>query len=227
MKMMELCAEERPREKMISAGPSGLSNGELLAIVLRNGSKGESALELARRLLESCGSLAGLFNKTADWLKSFDGVGPCKSAEILAVFELGKRFMEESSGATKTPIVTARMVFDLVSPRLKGLAHEETRVLFLNAGNYLLSQEQIGVGDGVSTIIDVPRILRLALEKKASGMILIHNHPTGNPRPSEADIETTKSLRTALNALGLSLLDHVIVSDRKFFSFADDSLYEA
>lgn len=212
---------------MIASGPSGLSNGELLAIVLRNGSKGESALELARRLLESGGSLAGLFNKTADWLKSFDGVGPCKSAEILAVFELGKRFMEESSGATKTPIVTARMVFDLVAPRLKGLAHEETRALFLNAGNYLLSQEQIGIGDGASTIIDVPRILRLALEKKASGMILIHNHPTGNPHPSKADIETTKSLKTALNALGLNLLDHVIVSDRKFFSFADDSLYEA
>lgn len=227
MKMLELCTEERPREKLIASGPSGLSNGELLAIVLRNGSKGESALELARRLLDAAGSLAGLFNKSTDWLSSFDGVGPCKSAEIIAVFELGKRFMEEASGASNAPIVTARMVFDLVAPRLKGLAHEETRALFLNAGNYLLSQEQIGIGDGASTIIDVPRILRLALEKKASGMILIHNHPTGNPHPSKADIETTKSLKTALNALGLNLLDHVIVSDRKFFSFADDSLYEA
>lgn len=227
MKMKDLIKSERPREKMISCGPSGMSNGELLSIILRNGSRNESALDLSRRLLYESGSLAGLFNESSDWLRSFKGIGPCKSAEIMAAFELGKRFMEEASGVTQKPIVTAQMVFDLVAPRLKGLHHEESRALFLNAKNYLLSQEQIGVGDGSSTIIDVPRILRLALERKASGLILIHNHPTGNPSPSEADIETTKSLRSALNALGLCLLDHIIISDRKFFSFADDSLYEA
>lgn len=210
----------------MALGPSGLSNGELVAILLRNGTAEESALDLARKLLgEAGGSLAGLFNMTADRMKAIPGIGPCKAAEVMAAFELGKRFMEESSGISDKPLVSARSVYELAAPRMKGLGHEEIRVLFLNRQNRMMAQEQIGIGDSGSTVLDIPRILRHALERKASAIILIHNHPAGNPRPSNADLEMTKSLRTALNTIGISLLDHIIVADCQFFSFADNRLY--
>jgi len=227
MKIKDICISERPREKMIALGAAGLSNGELLAIILRNGSKDESALELSRRLLEKCdGKLGRLFNMTPQQLSSVKGIGPCKAAEVMSAFELGKRFLEENSGVGESPVVSARMVYDILAPRLKGIGHEECRVLFLNSGNRLICQEQICVGNSGETAVDVPRILRRALDLHASGTILVHNHPAGNPRPSVADIELTKVLKTALNALSLSLLDHIIISDGKFFSFADDRLYE-
>ncbi|MCQ2182352.1 MAG: DNA repair protein RadC [Bacteroidales bacterium] len=227
MKIKEINESERPREKMISMGPSGLSNGELLAVILRNGTKDESVLDLARRILSNCDDRLGrLFSMTPQQLGVIKGIGPCKAAEVMAVFELGKRFLEESSGVGDCPVVSARMVYDLLAPRLKGIGHEECRVLFLDSRNRLISQEQICVGNAGETAIDVPRILRRALDMRASGAILVHNHPAGNPKPSVADIELTKTLKAALNALSLSLLDHVIISDDRFFSFAEDRLYE-
>ena len=225
--MKDICENERPREKMMSLGPEGLSNGELLAIILRNGTREESALDLSRKMLElSEGKLIGLFNMPAERLKSISGIGPCKAAGILAAFELGKRFLEESSEIQEKPIVSARMVYTAMIPRLKGVRHEQVWALFLNSFNYLLSAEQIGIGNSGATVLDVPRVLRMALDKCAENVILVHNHPTGNPRPSKADLEMTESLRTALNAIGLSLLDHVIISDRRFFSFSEDRMYE-
>lgn len=210
----------------MSLGPGGLSNGELLAILLRNGTAGESVIELARKLLEEAGGrLTWLFNMTPERMRSVPGIGPCKSAEVMAAFELGKRFMEESSGLSDSPIVSARSVYELTAPRMKGLSHEETRVLFLNGHNCLLAQERIGIGDSSATILDIPRLLRLAIERRASGVILIHNHPSGNPLPSDADLEMTKSLKLSLNSLGISLIDHIIVSDCRFFSFSDNRTY--
>lgn len=212
---------------MISNGAAGMSNGELLAIILRSGTREESAIDLSRRLLERCDNrLVRLFNMTPRQLEAVKGIGPCKSAEVMAAFELGKRFLEESSGAGECPVVSARMVFDLLAPRLKGMGHEECRVLFLNGTNRMISQEKICVGNAGETAIDVPRILRRALDLGAAGTILVHNHPSGNPRPSLADIEMTKTLKTAMNSLSLNLLDHVIISDDRFFSFAEDRLYE-
>lgn len=226
MKMKDMCASERPREKMMGLGPSGLSNGELLAILLRSGTTEESALDVARKLLgEAGGRLADLFNMTAERMRSVPGIGPCKAAEVMAAFELGKRFMEESTGISDKPLVSARAVYDLTAPRMKGLGHEEIRVLFLNRANRLMAQEQVGIGDSGSTVLDIPRILRHALEHRAAAVILIHNHPAGNPNPSSADLEMTKSLKNALNTIGISLLDHIIVSDCLFFSFADNRLY--
>jgi len=227
MKIKDISQSERPREKMISKGAAGMSNGELLAIILRSGTREESAIELARRLLETCDNrLVRLFNMTSRQLEAVKGIGPCKSAEVMAAFELGKRFMEESSGAGDCPVVSSRMVYDLLAPRLKGMGHEECSVLFLNGANRMISRERICVGNAGETSIDVPRILRRALDIGAAGAILVHNHPSGNPRPSLADIEMTKTLKTALNTLNLSLLDHVIISDDRFFSFAEDRLYD-
>lgn len=227
MKIKEIDRKERPREKMISFGAAGMSNGELLAIILRNGTMEVSAIELARKLLEICGGRLGrLFNMSIGELRKIHGIGPCKAAEIVAAFELGKRFIEENSGVEERPLVSARMVYDYIAPRMKGLGHEECRVLFLNGRNRLISHEQICIGNSSETAIDVPRILRRAIDQNASSAILVHNHPSGNPKPSLADIEMTKSLKSALDTLSMSLLDHVIISDNRFFSFAEDRLYE-
>ena len=158
---------------------------------------------------------------------SLPGIGPGKASSVLAAFELGRRFLQEESSAVKTPMLTARQVYDRMIPQLKGLPHEECWILFLNDYNYLLGMHQVSSGGGNSTVIDKRQIIRIALDKGASSLILVHNHPTGNPTPSRADIKQTDSLRKGISAVGLTLLDHVVIADDSFFSFADDRCYSA
>lgn len=228
MKIKDLSADERPREKMLARGAGSLSDGELLAVLLRSGNRDESALDLARRLLSlSGGRLGTLFNLSQDKLCSLPGIGPCKAGSILAAFELGRRFLQEESSVVKTPLLTARQIYDRMIPQLKGLPHEECWILFLNEHNYLLDRIRVSSGGGSSTVIDIRQIIRIALDKGAASLILVHNHPTGNPTPSQADIRNTDDLRRGVGAVGLVLLDHVVVSDDSFFSFADDRMYQA
>lgn len=223
--MKELCEAERPREKMLALGPASLGNGELLAILLRNGTRKESALDLAQRMLAGCdGHLSELFNLSSDKLRKIPGIGPCKACSVQAALELGRRFLQEESSVVRKTVSDAGSVYDIMIPKLKGLRHEECWVLFLNAHNYLISSEMITKGSTVSTIIDIGQIVRKALDKSATGIILVHNHPTGNPHPSKADVEQTDALHTACKALGIDLLDHVIVSDGRYFSFSDDKM---
>lgn len=222
MKIKELCASERPREKMLSAGADRLGNGELLAILLRSGNRGVSALELAQRLLAMCeGRLGNLFNMGYGRMCSLPGIGAGKASAVMAALELGRRFMREESSILKKPIVTARSVFEMMLPALKGLRHEECWLLLLNDSNYLIRQVKVTSGGGRSTVIDVRQVIRIAIDLNASGMILVHNHPSGNPRPSEADIRQTELLHKAAGTCGLDLTDHVIVCDDCFFSFSD------
>ena len=227
MKIHELCEDERPREKMIAAGPSALSNPELLAVLLRGGTPQDNVLEVARKLLSLAdGSLTRLFNMTGDRMRTVSGIGPCKAATLQAAMELGRRFMTETSGVRKKAIVSARMVFDLMIPRLKGAGYEECWILFLNAHNYLIGKEMLSSGGTTSTTFDVGKAIRMSLDRNATGIILTHNHPTGNPHPSREDLKQTEALHKACSAVGISLLDHVIVSDDCFFSCADDRLYQ-
>lgn len=226
MKIKDLCESERPREKMMRFGVASLSDGELIAVLLRSGNRTDSAIDLAQRLLAmSEGRLTGLFNLPSSKMYSIPGIGAVKVASVLAAFELGKRFMAEGSGIRKKPIVSARMVFDIMLPVLKGLKHEECWVLFLNDSSYLLSKSRVTSGGGRSTVIDVRQVVRLALDRSASGIILVHNHPSGNPHPSNADITQTDALHKASGACGLDLLDHVVVCDDSFFSFSEDRMY--
>ena len=228
MKIKDLSADERPREKMLARGAGSLSDGELLAVLLRNGSRDESALELARRLLALAGGRLGvLFNLSQDKLRSLPGIGPCKAASVIAAFELGRRFLQEESSFVKTPLVNPRQIYDRMIPQLKGLPHEECWVLFLSEHQYLLDRIRASSGGGSSTVIDVRQIIRIALDKGASSLILVHNHPNGDPTPSRADIRHTDILRRGVSAVGLVLLDHVVVADDSFFSFADDRKYQA
>ncbi len=225
MKIKDLNADERPREKMLSRGPGALSDGELLAVLLRSGTREGSALDLARQLLDLAGGrLGALFNLPCEKMYTLPGVGPGKAACVIAAFELGRRFLQEESSVVKTPLVTARGVWELMIPRLKGLQHEECWVLLLNDHNYLLDKILATSGGGRNTVIDVRQIVRMGLDRYASSVILVHNHPSGNPTPSRADISQTDAVRKAVRSVGLELLDHVVVCDDCFFSFSDDKM---
>lgn len=226
MKITDLSADERPREKLLARGAGSLSNGELLAVLLRSGNPGTSALDLARQLLALAdGRLGRLFNLSQDKMYTLTGIGPGKAASILAAFELGRRFLQEESSSVKTPLLSSRQVYEQMIPRLKGLPHEECWVLLLNEHACLVGRIKASSGGSDSTVIDVRQVIRMALDKRASSLILVHNHPSGNPRPSRADIRQTETVRKGVSAVGLTLRDHVVVADGAFFSFADERTY--
>ena len=226
MGIKDLRADERPREKMLARGAGSLSDGELVAVLLHSGSRDRSALDLARQLLDLAdGRLCVLFNLPRDKMLSLPGIGPGKAASVLAALELGRRFLQEQSSVVKRPILTARQVHEQMLPRLKGLSHEECWVLFLNDHQYLVGQVRVSSGGSNSTTFDIRQIIRMALDRNASALILIHNHPSGNPTPGPADIRRTEELRQGVSAVGLKLLDHVVVADDCCFSFADDRMY--
>ena len=223
MKMKDMSEGERPREKMIERGVSALSDGELLAVLLRGGNRDESALDLARKLLSLAeGRLGTLSSLSFDRIMSITGIGECKAASVMAAFELGRRFTSDRSALGRKSLTTAKMVFELMEPVYKGLGHEECWVLFLNSHNHVISRMRMSVGGSDMTTIDVKQIVRAGIEKGAEGIILTHNHPGGNPRPSEADIRQTEALHVAAASCSMSLLDHVIICDGCYFSFSED-----
>ena len=223
MKMMDMSAGERPRERMLAQGAGVLSDGELLAVILRGGTASESALDLARRLLGECGgSLSGLSAMPVDRMLEIPGIGACKAAGIVAALELGRRFIREETLQPGLPVTGPAAVYEMMLPELKGLDHEECWAIFLDRSNRVLSRERLTSGGTASTVIDVRNIVHRALRKGAEGIILVHNHPGGNPHPSVEDIKNTASLRKAASACQLSLVDHVIFCDSSWFSFSED-----
>ena len=241
MLIKEIVVADRPREKLLSKGVEALGDGELLAVLLRCGNAGEGAQELAQRLLRSSGGLVALSALSARELCGLPGLGPAKAATLLAAFELGRRFLSEGvvtsqpsslsdlsqAFSSHRPILTPRMAYDLMLPLLKGRRNEECWVLFLNVSNYPVGRERVSTGGWNSTTIDVREIVRLALGYRAAGIILVHNHPGGNPRPSQADIRYTEILRKSLSVFDISLQDHVVISDARFFSFSEDRMLSA
>ncbi|MBQ2104717.1 MAG: DNA repair protein RadC [Bacteroidales bacterium] len=228
MKIKELCESERPREKMLSGGAEALSSGELLAVLLRTGSSGKNVLELSQEIL-SCanGSLITLSGMSLGHLLEIDGMGKGKAATIMACFELGRRLFAERSAINKTPITSPKKVFELIIPTMLGLDHEECWVIFLNTAQYCTGMQRLSSGGQSATIVDVKEVIRLALERKAAHIVLTHNHPSGNPRPSQEDLRQTAALKKALTPMGIGLIDHVIVCDDCYFSFSDDATSSA
>lgn len=222
MKIKELVPSERPREKMLERGAEALSDCELLAVLLLTGVVGKSALEIARELyIASGGSLSSLFAMSPQELLASPGIGKYKAASLIAAFELGRRFIAEETDVVHKPILTGRMVYDIMIPGMKGLRKEECWVLFLSTSNYLLGKTRVSTGGLESTVIDIKHVVKAALDRNASAIILVHNHPGGNPRPSRADIQQTDKLKQAAAAFDLHLLDHIIICDDCFFSFED------
>ena len=228
MKIRELCETERPREKMLIKGAAALSEAELLAVLLRSGTRECGAVDLANKLLALAeGSLVRLFSMTLPDLKQITGIGSEKACSVMAACELGRRFLEEEVKNDSVPLNTARRVYELMIPSMKGMAHEEFWVLFLNKQNRLLAKQKLSSGGMDSTVIDNRMVMQAALQRNAAAIILVHNHPSGEPRPSHGDINMTQVLNKACKSFGIHLLDHVVLSDSSFFSFADDRLYGA
>ena len=227
MKIKELCMDERPREKMMQKGADSLSNAELLAILLRTGTERMNVIDVARELLKrGGGKLNGVAEMGVERLCDVDGIGPGKAVTLAAAFELGRRVASEPIIESRTAISSPKIVFRAMLPIMRGLDHEECWVIYLNRANYMIAREKISSGGLDSTTLDSRDIARKALEKKASGLIITHNHPSGSALPGTADINATKQLEMTLKTCGISLLDHVIIAEDSYYSFADEQIVE-
>ena len=225
MKLSDYSADERPREKMLSRGPGALGTSELLAILLRTGTREHNVVDLAHQLLASAdGSLIKLCSTPLDALCRIPGIKRDKAATLLAAFELGRRFLSEASWLPATPITQPEQIYRMMIPRMKGMSHEECWIILLNKAQLPIAKERMTLGGSDTTTIVIKDILKRALEHRAHGLVLIHNHPSGNPYPSANDITYTKALQRAAQAVDLTLYDHIIVADDSYYSFTDDEM---
>lgn len=217
--------DDRPREKLMLKGKHALSNAELLAILLGSGSRSRSAVDLAKEILRSVdNNLKELGKVSIDELISrFHGVGEAKAITIAAAMELGRR-----RGLTeiknRPEIRGSRDAYNVLAPLLADLHHEEFWVLMLNRGNQVLKRIQVSLGGVSGTVVDAKIVFKKALAIPASAIILCHNHPSGNLRPSKPDIEITKKIKAGAELIDIKVLDHLIISERGYFSFADEGM---
>ncbi len=216
--------DDRPREKLLQKGKLSLSDSELIAILLGSGSKNESAVELAKKMLAaSKNSLNELGKLSVKQLCDFKGIGPAKAVGIVAALELGRRRRLEEALEQKK-ISSSSSVYEIMQPIIGELPHEEFWILYLNNNNKVIEQFQISKGGITGTLVDVRITLKKALELGAVSLILAHNHPSGNLKASEADKQLTKKLKTAAESLDIKVLDHIIVTEKSYLSFADEGI---
>jgi len=214
--------EDRPREKLLSKGIQSLSDAELIAILISSGNRDETAVELSRRILkESQNNLNELGRKSINELMQFKGIGEAKAISIVAALELGKR-RKLSEIIDKKTISSSADIYEIFHSIIGDLPHEEFWILLLNRANKIIDKMRISQGGVSHTVIDVKIILKVAVEKLASCIILCHNHPSGNCEPSSEDKNITKKLSDAAKLLDLTVLDHIIVGADKYYSFADE-----
>lgn len=214
--------EDRPREKMISKGIHTLSDAELLGILIGSGNRDESAVELMRRVLASCNNN---LNELGKWTFSnfspFKGLGPAKATTVMAALELGKRRNVQNIIERKQ-INQSRDIYELFHPVMCDLPQEEFWILLLNQSNKIIDKIRISTGGIDGTYADVRTILREALLQRATGLAICHNHPSGNPTPSRPDKQLTTAIGQGAKTMNIRLIDHVIVCDGNYYSFADE-----
>jgi DNA repair protein RadC len=218
----EWAESDRPREKLLLKGRNALSDAELLAILMGSGSKNESAVDLAMRILrESNDNLIELTKLGVKELTKFKGVGEAKAISIIAAMELGKR-RRGAEALEKKKITSSRDVFEYFSSIFGDHTYEAFYILLLNRANRVIREVQISEGGFSGTVADPKKIFKIALEYNASTIILSHNHPSGNIQPSDADIKLTHKLKGAGEMLDLPVIDHIILGEEKYYSFADE-----
>jgi DNA repair protein RadC len=224
LSIKEWAVEDRPREKMLTKGIRVLSEAELIAILIGSGNLEESAVEVSKRIMASVNNnLNELGKKTINDLQKFKGIGPAKAITIAAAMELGRR-RKESEPDEKPKVVTSADCATIFKPLLSDLSHEEFWVLLLNRNNLVIDKMLVSQGGLSGTVIDVRIILKMALDKLACSIILCHNHPSGNLIPSEADKDITKKIKEAGKHMDIPVLDHLIIANDSYFSFADEGL---
>lgn len=216
--------EDRPREKLLSKGLSSLTDAELIAILIGSGIKNESAVELAKKILLAVkNNLNELGKLSVEDLMASKGIGEARAITIIAALELGRR-RKQADIMEKKKISGSKDVFEFFQPVLADLPYEEFWILLLNRSNKIIEKFKISQGGISGTVIDVRMILKNAIEKLASSIILCHNHPSGNLQPSEADKKITTKLKDAAMIMDMQVLDHLIITDSSFFSFADEGM---
>ncbi|GHA40877.1 DNA repair protein RadC [Salinimicrobium marinum] len=216
--------DDRPREKLIQKGKVSLSDAELLAILIGSGSRDQSAVDLCKKILSGTGnSLSELGKLSINQLTDYKGIGQAKAVAIVAALELGRRRRTEEA-LEKKKITSSASVFELMQPIIGELPHEEFWIIYLNNSNKVIDQLQLSKGGITGTLVDVRLVLKKALELGATSIILSHNHPSGNLSPSSADKQLTQKLKTAGESLDIKILDHIIVTEKSYFSFADEGL---
>ena len=216
--------EDRPREKLLLKGKAALSDAELLGILIATGIQKMTAVDIAKVILQSVqNDLNQLGRLSVKDLAKFKGIGEAKAITIVSALELGRR-KKETETSTRPRIKCSEDAYEVLKPHLSDLSHEEFWIILLNRANDVIKCEKVSSGGVSGTIADPKMIFKIALEHLASGIILAHNHPSGNLNPSQADRDLTQKLKAAGNSLDISVLDHLIFTDKKYYSFVDQGV---
>jgi DNA repair protein RadC len=219
-----LAEDDRPREKLLTKGKQALSDAELIAILITSGSRNETAVQLSLRILASySNNLNELAKLSINDLKKFKGIGEAKAITIIAALELGRR-RKEVDVQKQDVVKTSKDAYAHIAPKLSDLPHEEFWILLLNRNNKIIRTELVGRGGVSGTVADVRLILKSAVEHLASSIVLSHNHPSGNLQPSKEDINLTQKVKQAATLFDIQVIDHIIVGDANYYSFADEGL---
>lgn len=216
--------DDRPREKLMMKGKAALSNAELLAVLIGSGNTKDSALDIAKNILDSVNqNLTELSRQTVNELMRTNGIGEARAVMIVAAMELGNRKRSQDA-MVREKISGSRDVFELFHPELAEANYEEFRILLLNRANRIIRKMSVSEGGISGTVADPKKIFKMGLEFNASSIILCHNHPSGNIQPSEADIKLTRKMKEAGALLDLPVLDHLIIGGNSYYSFADEGM---
>lgn len=216
--------DDRPREKLLKKGAKTLSNSELLAILLRTGTSGSSAIDLARSVMKKFGTFRNMAHTDArDW-KEFKGLGSAKVAHVQAALEIGRRYREDEVTNVKQKISSAKDVIDIIMPQMRDLKTEVFKVVYLNSNNRIIDISDAAIGTVNHAMPIVREIIHAALQKFATAIICVHNHPSASITPSPEDKNITGELLAAGKLMGIRMLDHIIIGDSSYFSFADEGI---
>ena len=215
--------DDKPREKLMLKGKQVLSDAELIAILIGSGSRNESAVDLSKRILAKAENLKALGKMTLKQLTEFKGIGEAKAITIMAAMELGRRRGSEEEVELKK-ISSSKSAFDIIHPIIGELPHEEFWVLYLNNSNKVIYKSQLSKGGITGTVVDIRLVFKTAFEQNAVNLILCHNHPSGILQASDADKQITKKLKEAGKMLDVNVLDHLIITNNGYLSFADDGI---
>jgi len=224
LSIKEWAIEDRPREKMVANGVLSLSNAELIAILIGSGNASESAVELSRRILQNANNDLNKLGKyrLTDFTQ-FKGIGEAKGVTIMAALELGRR--RKDCGTTiAEQIKSSEVAYKIMAPVLMDIGHEEFWIILLNQAHRVINKHRISIGGVTSTMADVKIIMRHVVSELASAIVLCHNHPSGTPTPSQQDIDLTEKIKNAAGNFDTRILDHIIVFETGYYSFADEGL---
>ncbi len=224
IRMKELPEDLRPRERLFKEGPEVLTIAELLAVLLRTGTNSMNALDLAALLLTKSGGLLGLAEISVEDLCSFKGLGPAKAAQLKAAVELGRRLSAESP-SPRPVIKFPGDVYNLLKERIRYWDREHFMAIFLNTKHHVIAVETVSVGSLSSSLVHPRELFKNSIKRSAAALILVHNHPSGDPTPSREDIEITRRLVEAGNIIGIQVLDHVIVGENGFVSLKEHGIF--